>query len=320
MEERIFQGMEYVYEVHKSGSFSQAADNLYVSQPSISASVRRIEERLGCSIFDRSAKPLKLTQCGQKYIEAVEQIQMIEREFVEYVNDWNGLQRGSLVLGGSSLFSSLVLPPMISRFNRSFPHVHIELIEKTTANLEYFLSKGSIDMVMDYQIPHQEQYESELLFVEHLLLAVPRNNPVNSALRAYRVDAKHIQSGEAAIDAVPPVPLERFKNEPFILMKTGNDSRRRADALCSAAGFQPRVLLEFDQQMTNYHVSTSGMGLCFASSTLVRLLEPSSDMVYYRVSGEESKREVRLFWRQGRYITRAMEEFRLIASGAESPL
>lgn len=320
MQDRVFQGMEYVYEVHKSGSFRQAAENLYVSQPSISASVRRIEERLGCSIFDRSAKPLKLTQCGEKYIAAVEQILIMEREFVEYVNDWNGLRRGSLVLGGSSLFTSLVLPPMISRFTRSFPHVHIELIEKTTANLEYFLANGSIDLVMDYQIPHAELYEKEVLFVEHLLLAVPKSNPINASLRSYRVDPKHIQSGEAAIDAIPAVPLNRFRSESFILMKAGNDSRRRADELCSAAGFEPKVLLEFDQQMTNYHVSTSGMGLCFASSTLVRLLEPSPDMVYYRLSGEASRREICLFWRQGRYLTKAMEEFRLIASGAGSPL
>lgn len=320
MEDRVFQGMEYVYEVYKSGSFRQAADNLYVSQPSISASVRRIEERLGCSIFDRSAKPLKLTQCGEKYIQAVEQIQVMEREFVEFVNDWNGLRRGSLVLGGSSLFSSLVFPPMISRFNRSFPHVQIELVEKTTANLEYFLAKGSIDMIMDYQLPHQEQYESIVLDVEHLLLAVPKNNPVNASLKAYRVEPKRIQSGEAAIDSVPAVPLERFRSEAFLLMKTGNDSRRRADELCEAAGFQPKVLLEFDQQMTNYHVSTSGMGLCFASSLLVRLLEPNPDMVYYRVAGEQSKRQVCLFWRQDRYMTKAMEEFRRIASGADNGL
>lgn len=320
MEERVFQGMEYVYEVYQAGSFRQAADNLYVSQPSISASVRRIEERLGCAIFDRSAKPLKLTECGKKYIAAVEQIQIMEREFVEFVNDWNGLRRGSLVLGGSSLFSSLVLPPMIRKFNRSFPHVQIELVEKTTANLEHFLSKGSIDMVMDYQMPHPEQFEHIVLDVEHLLLAVPKSNPINASLKPYRVDSKKIESGEIAIDSVPAVPLERFKNEPFLVMKSGNDSRRRADEMCEHAGFHPNVLLEFDQQMTKYLVATSGMGLCFASSVLVRLLGPNPDMVYYRVAGEQAKREICLFWRQGRYMTKAMEEFRRIAADLESAI
>lgn len=320
MNERVFQGMEYVYAVYEAGSFRQAAENLYISQPSISASVRRIEERIGCPIFDRSVKPLKLTECGKQYIKAVEQIQMMEKEFVEYVNDWNGLQRGSLILGGSSLFSSLVLPPMVSRFRKHFPHIQLELIEKTTTNLEYFLDKGKIDMVMDYSIPHADQYERTVLSVEHFLLAVPKSNPQNQSLRPYRVDSKRILSGEHTIDDVTAVPLECFREEPFILMKEGNDSRWRADMLCQDAGFQPKVLLEFDQQMTHYHVSCSGMGVCFASSTMVRLLGPDPNMVYYRLGGALSRREICLFWRQGRYLTKAMEEFRRIASGAVSPM
>lgn len=318
MEERVFQGMEYVYEVHKAGSFRQAADNLYVSQPSISASVRRIEERIGCQIFDRSVKPLKLTQCGEQYIRAVEQIQLLEKEFVEYVNDWNGLQRGSLVLGGSALFSSLVLPPLVSRFRLNYPHINLELVEKTTTNLEYFLAQGRIDMVMDYTIPHEELYEKAILKVEHLLLAVPKSNPMNAGMKLYRVEPKRILAGPKAVSTVPAVPLERFKDESFILMKEGNDSRRRADAICEFHGFKPKVLLEFDQQMTNYHVSCSGMGPCFASSTLVRLLGPHPDMNYYRLDTEYSQREVCLYWRQGRYITKAMEEFKRIATEVEN--
>lgn len=318
MEERVFQGMEYVYEVHKAGSFRQAADNLYVSQPSISASVRRIEERIGCQIFDRSVKPLKLTQCGEKYIDAVEQIMMMEKEFVEYVNDWNGLQRGSLVLGGSAMFCSLVLPPLISRFRLNYPQIGLELVEKTTNNLEYFLAKGNIDMVIDYAIPHEELYEKLVLKVEHLLLAVPKSNPMNSGMKAYRVDPKRILAGPRSISAVPAAPLERFKDESFILMKEGNDSRTRADAMCEFHGFKPKVLLEFDQQMTNYHVSCSGMGLSFVSSTMVRLLTPHPDMYYYRMDSELSQREVCLYWRQGRYITKAMEEFKRIATEVEN--
>lgn len=57
----MFQGMEYVYEVYKERSFSRAARNLYISQPSLSASIRRIEARIGAPIFDRSTTPISLT-------------------------------------------------------------------------------------------------------------------------------------------------------------------------------------------------------------------------------------------------------------------
>ena len=76
----MFQGMEYVYEVYKEKSFSKAAANLFISQPSLSANVKRIEKRIGYPIFDRSTKPLQLTECGEKYIQAVAEIEAnIER-------------------------------------------------------------------------------------------------------------------------------------------------------------------------------------------------------------------------------------------------
>lgn len=77
----VFQGMEYIYEVYKEKSFSKAAANLFISQPSLSANVKRIEKRIGYPIFDRSTKPLQLTECGEKYIQAVERIMDIQKNF-----------------------------------------------------------------------------------------------------------------------------------------------------------------------------------------------------------------------------------------------
>ena len=116
MKQRVFDGMEYVYAVYREGSFQKAAEKLFVSQPSVSASVRRVEERVGSRLFDRSRKPLALTECGEAYIACAEKIFAMERDFTEYVNDWEGLRRGKLAVGGSSLFSSLLLPPMIASF------------------------------------------------------------------------------------------------------------------------------------------------------------------------------------------------------------
>ena len=70
----MFNSMNYVYEVYKERSFSKAAANLYISQPSLSATVKKVEERIGSPIFDRSVSPIQLTDCGQHSIKAVEEI------------------------------------------------------------------------------------------------------------------------------------------------------------------------------------------------------------------------------------------------------
>ena len=79
----MFQGMQYVYEVYKERSFSKAAQNLYISQPSLSATVKKIETRIGAPIFDRSTSPVRLTECGQEYIKCIEKILDIQKQIRE---------------------------------------------------------------------------------------------------------------------------------------------------------------------------------------------------------------------------------------------
>lgn len=132
-ENTMFQGMEYVYEVYLEKSFSKAAEKLFISQPSLSANVKRVEHHIGYPIFEPgSTKPLSLTECGVQYIKAVEKIKSIQNEFEGFANDWGDLKKGTLTLGGSNLFSSWILPPLIADFARRYPLIQISLIEETT--------------------------------------------------------------------------------------------------------------------------------------------------------------------------------------------
>ena len=148
----MFQGMEYVYEVYLEKSFSKAAEKLFISQPSLSANVKRVEHHIGYPIFDRSTKPLSLTECGVQYIKAVEKIKSIQNEFEGFVNDWSDLRKGTLTLGGSNLFSSWILPPLIADFARRYPLIQISLIEETTANLARMLRHGQLDLMLDSSV------------------------------------------------------------------------------------------------------------------------------------------------------------------------
>ena len=145
----MFRGMEYVYAVYKEKSFSKAAEKLFISQPSLSANVKREEQCVGYPIFDRSTKPLGLTEPGKKYIETVEKILSMQNEFSEYIDDLGDLKTGKLVLGGSSLYSSWVLPPLMGQFAKKYPQVKLELIEETTANLQKMLQNGEVDLVLE---------------------------------------------------------------------------------------------------------------------------------------------------------------------------
>lgn len=305
----MFQGMEYVYEVYKEKSFSRAAAKLFISQPSLSANVRRVENRIGYPIFDRSTKPLSLTECGKQYIQCVERIMNIEKDFSDFINDWGGLKTGSLVLGGSNLFSSWFLPPMIAEFAARYPHIQIRLVEESTVKLTKMLQRGIIDLVLDNTNLDPEIFDSSLYQEEHLILAVPRSFSINKKLKDFQLSVCDIKTGNFLDPDFPSVPFSRFRKEPFIMLKPENDTGKRARDICRENHFEPVVVFEMDQQMTSYNVTCSGMGISFIGDIMVSKVSPDPNVVYYKLPLNDNCRNICFYWKKGRYLSRAMEEF-----------
>ena len=256
----MFVWKKYVYEVYKERSFTKAAQNLYISQPSLSARIKKIEETIGEPLFDRSTTPLQLTEVGKVYIEAAEEITQIEQRVENYINDLAGLKTGNLAVGASTLFAAYVVPSLITQFNQKFPDVHIQLIEGNTAELEEMLGSNALDFVIDNYHYDSILYNKELYCEENILLAVPKHFSVNEKLKEYQLSYENIKSKKYLSQKYPAVPLERFAELPFIMLTQGNDTRTRGDRLCREVGFRPNIVLEFNQQSTAYMASSTQLG------------------------------------------------------------
>ena len=305
----MFRGMEYVYAVYKEKSFSKAAEKLFISQPSLSANVKREEQCVGYPIFDRSTKPLGLTEPGKKYIETVEKILSMQNEFSEYIDDLGDLKTGKLVLGGSSLYSSWVLPPLMGQFAKKYPQVQLELIEETTVNLRKMLQNGEIDFLLDNCELEDEIFERQMYRKEYLVLAVPKHFKINDGLEEFQISVEAIRELSFLSELVPSVDLSLFAREPFILLKPENDTRIRAMELCKQCEFTPNVVFQLDQQMTSYNITCSGMGISFISNTLISKVPESSDVVYYKLGDKLSCRNLYFYWKRNSYFSRVMQEF-----------
>ena len=305
----MFVWKKYVYEVYKERSFTKAAQNLYISQPSLSARIKKIEEIIGEPLFDRSTTPLQLTEVGKVYIEAAEEITQIEQRVENYINDLAGLKTGNLAVGASTLFAAYVVPSLITQFNQKFPDVHIQLIEGNTAELEEMLGSNALDFVIDNYHYDSILYNKELYCEENILLAVPKHFAVNEELGMYQLSYKNIKNKNYLNQKYPAVPLGSFADLPFIMLTQGNDTRTRGDRLCRNVGFKPNIVLEFNQQSTAYMASSTQLGATFISDILVSQLPTFENLVYYKLDGEEAKRKVFFYYKTHKYKTRVMEEF-----------
>ena len=305
----MFREMRYVYEVYRERSFSRAAQKLYISQPSLSLMIKKAEERVGSPLFDRSTMPIGLTEAGRQYIRAAEQIMEIEGSFQQYISDTEACLSGTLALGGTTLFTSYVLPPLISRFNEQYPQVHLNLMEATTAELTERLFSGSLDLLIDNRSMDSSVYGKRFFCEEHLLLTVPARFSVNETMKNYALTAADILEKRHLNSRIPPVSLEHFQNESFLLLKGGNDTRERADRIFHNAHFLPKVRLELDQQITAYNLSRQGMGISFSSDTLIRHLPDEEHLVYYKLNHQDAFREVNFYYKRSRYMPKVVSAF-----------
>ncbi len=299
---------DYIYEVYKERSFSVAAKNLYVSQPALSASVKKVEKELGITIFDRSTSPITVTEEGRVYIDAIEKFRNIEEETKTILSDLNELKKGKLRVSGENFVSSFILPKIIMEYTEKYPGIDIEIIESNSPDLRQLLLSDHADLLIAHEFDHN-LYSNVPILEETLLLAVPESFEVNKKHKDCLLTRDDIIKGKHLVDSCPKIDLNMFKDCPFLLLKKGNDTRRRAELLFNEAGFEPTaVKIYLDQLITSYNMICFGMGVGFVNDVLIKSsLQTGS--VYYKLKGRASYRTMSVGYKKNRYLSKAMKAF-----------
>lgn len=305
-----FSRKDLVYTVYQEGSISKAAQKLFISQPSLSVMIQKIEEDVGVPLFDRTSKPIRLTEAGREYIKATEEILHIEKAFENYLQACQSLQTGSLTIGSNQLLSSLVLPRYIGEFIGRFPGIQLNLVDDNSVVLENMATAGQLDLVLDNHPLDRTVFEQHILRKEHLLLAVPRCFVCNQGLEAYRLSHEDILSCKHLQNSEEYAPLSAFAKIPFVTMTKQNDTRHRSDEILREAGIKPHHILELDRLVTLYSFVEQGSAASIVSDTLVQYLQSHGDGIcYYRLKSQYASRELYIAYKRNRYYSKAMEAF-----------
>lgn len=307
----MYRYMDYVYAVYKAGSFSAAAEQLYVSQPCLSAMVKKAEEQLGVPIFDRTTKPISLTEYGVQYIAFLENIQQLEHGFEQYLSDVRGLRTGNLFVGANNVLASYVLPGLIHTFKELYPGVQVQMTEGNISYLEDALTAGTIDLVLDNCPMDTDLFLQHPLGTEHLLLAVHRSFRSLTPTAATRLTYQDILSNRHLLPDTPASSIADFTHIPFIALRAGNDTRYRLDGLFAAAEVTPNIQLEVDQLATAYNIACNKLGATLVSDTLLYKASPNPDMDFYKL--DCATRPIYLYCKRSRYVTLAMQKFMDVA-------
>lgn len=304
----MFKYAEYIYEIYKEKSFTKAAKNLFISQPALSSTVRKIEEEMHIDIFDRSASPLKLTPEGEAYIRAIEEIFKVREDFENHLINVAKLNVGNISVSGANFISSYVLPKIISSFLEKYPLINVNLYESNSTTLIEELVNEKIDILLDYNTM-DDIIDSYKLFEETILLCVPKHLTENSIHFAQSLSAEDIKKDIHLSPTTKSINLNDFSDSKFLMLKSGNSMNKHGFKMCKESGFNPDVLIYFDQLMTSYNMAASGLGICFVPDTLVKNVSSNENLLYYKINSPNAKRTLYLMRKKKRYLNRAVEAF-----------
>ncbi len=301
----MFTFKDYIYEIDKEKSFTAAANKLFMTQPALSICVKKTEEKLGAKIFDRKSSPIRLTECGKAYISAVEQIYAIENGLKNTVNDIASLNVGTLSVCSANVMFTCVLPRLFERFSKSYPKIDVSLTESFSGDLKNRVSRGLIDLIIDYDFD-KAIFQSYPLCEERVLLSFSKDSPVAKRFAGQVLTRAEVIDG--SYEKRRGISISRLKEEDFIIMKKKNDMQRRAAKIFAEGEMQPRVKLELDQLKTCYELSCQGLGVAFVTDTLIKNAWRENGL-YLKIDSPHAKRQICIAHKKNAYVTNAMRKF-----------
>lgn len=287
--------LRYVVAVARSGTFSRAAEQCHVAQPSLSQQIQKLEDELGERLFDRMKREARLTSHGEAFlrraVRILEEVDAAKRE----ATDARELLRGTLTIGVLPTIAPYLLPGVMAEFVEKFPGVEVVVQEDTTARLLKFALAYEIDLALTSLPIADERLEVRELFTEELLLALPPGHPLTRK-RA--------------------VTLPDLKDERLIVMKEGHCLGDQVLGFCERRDFKPTISFRSAQLETIQAMVSSGLGLSLIPSMAAN--REREDLPEYRsLQSPRPERKIVALWPRQRPPGRAATEFLKLIRGGE---
>jgi DNA-binding transcriptional LysR family regulator len=277
--------------VVERASFSQAAEQLGVTQPAVSLQIRSLEKRLGLQLLDRSGRRVEPTDAGRRlYRSALRLLAQEEQLLAELGEEVEGELTGRLELGASTGPGGIVIPVVLCEFQQRHPEVHVALTVSDTQRIVEQVARRELELGVVGAARRHRGAVFEPFFRDEVVLAVPRGHPF----------------------AGRTVTLDELQSEPLVLMQEGAGVRQVIDDELREAGVRLRdfdVRLELGLQESARSAVLAGFGVTFISKSAVDADVNAGTLAIARVQGLEPSREISLVRASGRAETRVAQAF-----------
>jgi len=291
-----FRQLQIFESIFRLGSFTRAAEELFLTQPTVSMQIKKLTDAVGMPLFEHVGRNVQPTEAGTELYQACRQVFEILSNFEMKVSDLQGLKRGRLRIGVVTTAKYLA-PEMLGRFGQKYPGIDLALKVSNRERIIERMYANEDDLYIMGQAP-----EGDIEVVSYLFAP----NPL--AVMAQR---DHPLAGKKKIT------LERLSKEPFIVREPGSGIRDFTFKKFEEKGLRPNVRMEIGSNEAIKHTIVSGLGISVLSVHTISLEGKDGPLVMLNVEGFPIMRNWYIVHPKGKELSLAAQAFLDMATKCE---
>ncbi len=232
-------------------SFSKAGSSVYLSQPTVSSHIKDLEDHFECKLIDRLGREVAPTKAGELLYGYAAKMMALKENAERALAEFQGLVRGHLTIGGSTIPGGYILPPLLGKFKQAYPQVTVTLIESDTAGIIQDTMEGRVELGIVGAKAREIQLVQEKVMDDKMYLIVPKGH-------------KWAAAGH--------VKLEELIKEPFIMREPGSGTRKSIEQVLDKSGHwsgQLNVVAEMGSTEAVRQAIKAGVGVSILSECAV---------------------------------------------------
>lgn len=271
-----FPWLEHFVVLARTRNFTRAAEELHLSQSSLSRSIQKLEEQMGRALFDRKPREVILTEAGELLLEKAKSILREVDELFFGISQMGGKER--IRIGVIPTIAPYFLPGFLGYFCKRYPEITVTVQEDTTEHLIRRCEHGEIDLVILALPVDVRHLTVEPLFEEELLLVLPKGHKLAKAKK---------------------IRMEALADDPFVMLNEAHCLADSISSFCRRKSVQPVTVERTSQLATVQELVALGHGISIVPA-MARKIDLSDRRVYRSFEGEKPLRTVAMMWNEHR--------------------
>ncbi|MGW8825910.1 LysR family transcriptional regulator [Paenibacillus lautus] len=273
-----------------TGSVTRAAELLNISQPAITAQVKKFEKELSLTLFKPQGRGIGLTQAGAELLPLAKRLFSVEQQIEQFCRDYRSGSRGHIRLAATYLPSHFLLPAWLAKYKQRYEDVEMSITTTNSSDALKQLLNMDVDLAIYGGLPEEspDTIQTEELFRDELWFVVSPD---------HRYANQHIS-------------LDEMMREPFVMREEGSSTRERLFALCRThSAPSPRITLQFNGLHEAITAVVAGYGANFVSSLVVREYVERGELSQVYVDGIELQNIIAVCTRKHEALSAAAMNF-----------